>query len=133
MNQMLRRRWWLLPLGLLACVPDHWAYLHVPLTPTDGQARELAIVSVPLGELAVRLADFDAEACAFYGTGRSPLAYTLVDLDGDGIRDHAQIKLPVAAAGSGLTVTCPGPRATNPQPTGGSTGGVELDFQHATR
>ena len=130
------------------CVPTTAAYLHIPVELDDGVRCDQARLNVPLAELRQRMAGFDLDSLAFYHRGRDPIPYRLLDDDGDGKPDSAEVCLPIGAAGtntssssssnsssssSQLIALCPGPRASGQVPVGGTHQGVRLRFDLARR
>ena len=122
-------------LGLGSCIPAHSAHLTVPMTSIDGVAHAKALVIVPLDQLAIRMDPFDADALAFYVRGREPAPHVLLDSDGDGLPDHAALRIPVTAGVDHLVVVCPGPSSgAEPAPVPpGAFSEVILDFVFARR
>ena len=121
----------LVPLLLLGCIPDHYAYLRVPMKPLAGEDLDAAVVVVPLDKVRPLMGECAMHELAFYAAGRSPLPYRLVDDDGDGEPDRAVLLAAVPAEGGDLVMTCPGPRAEGEPPSGDRESQVELDFGNA--
>ena len=122
-------------LGVGSCIPEQAAHLTVPMTSIDGAAHARALVIVPLDQLAIRMDPFDADALAFYVRGREPAPHVLLDNDGDGLPDHAALRIPVTAGVDHLVVICPGPSSGGEpaQVPPGAFSEVILDFAFARR
>ncbi len=122
-------------LTLPACLPSTAGYLSVPLRSEDGADHAGVRVRVPFAEIAARLDNFTPASVAFYQTGRAPLPHRLIDTDGDGVADAAEVEVTARGdGGSVLTIVCPGPRADDPLPAGADpTPAVSADFEQARR
>ncbi len=121
------------------CAPTTAAYLSIPVdmqgeAEVQGEATAAAaptLVRVPLVELRARMPGFAADRVAFYCRGRTPAPHRLVDDDGDGAPDVAEVVIPIGAAGAALIAVCPGPRATEPWTEHDVRAGATLHFDRA--
>ena len=123
----------LLSLFLVGCIPPSYAYLSIPIENLESRALGLARLEVPLADLEARMGGLQIERLAFYTKGRQALPYELIDRDGNGIVDHALIKVAIEADGGILVVTSPGPRNLGELPAGGERYRVKLRFDRARR
>ena len=104
--------WVIALLWLVACVPQRYASLSIPVESVDHRAHERALLEVRLQDLATRMEGFDATALAFYTQGRTPAAHALIDTDLDGKPDIARVQLAVGVGGTArILVVCPGPHS----------------------
>ncbi len=120
-------------LSLQACIPASYGYLRIPIENRGDQDSPLAVIDLPLEDLAAGFDDFAIDRLTFYVEGRDPIPFALTDLDEDGILDHARIKIPLAKEGDFVIVTSDGPRSPEKLAPGGQTGIAVVRFDLAER